>query len=423
VNVVVVNDNAQVNGGAAKIAILDALGMAERGHRVFFLAAVLPIAPELHHPNITVVCTGQPDLLANPSRVQAFAQGLWNAPASRMAKELLAGLDPLHTVVHLHLWTRALSPSVVRAVLDANLPAICTLHDFLLACPTGTLFLHPQQTICPLRPMSLACIATNCDPRSYAQKLWRVGRQVIQERVAHVPGHLTDFLVQSQLAHEVMAPYLPPQATVHTLAPYIESHRSLPATPADNQNFVYLGRLVREKGVAMLARSAAAEQLPLVFIGSGPLEGDITPPASLIYARPGLLSFPPCGTKPSASSCWKRPPTGFPASCPTPVPPARWCAMARPACTSAAATSRTCDASCASSRTRSSPLLWGAPPTTASGPATSPPGMLISLLWKLSTNPCSSAGIPASISAFCVGNCKSYESIADFPELLMKIFA
>jgi glycosyltransferase involved in cell wall biosynthesis len=27
--------------------------------------------------------------------------------------------------------------------------------------------------------------------------------------------------------------------------------------------------------VAMLARSAAAEQLPLVFIGSGPLEGDI----------------------------------------------------------------------------------------------------------------------------------------------------
>jgi len=275
VNVVVVNDNAQVNGGAAKIAILDALGMAERGHRVFFLAAVLPIAPELQHSNITVVCTGQPDLLANPSRLQAFAQGWWNGKASRMARELLAGLDPLDTVVHLHIWTRALSSSVVRAVLDAKLPAICTLHDFLLACPTGTLFLHQQQTICPHRPMSLACIATNCDTRSYAQKLWRVGRQLIQERVAHVPSQLTDFLVQSRLAHEVMAPYLPPHATVHSLAPYIESRRSLPATPANNRNFVYLGRLVREKGVAMLARSAAAEQLPMVFVGSGPLAPDI----------------------------------------------------------------------------------------------------------------------------------------------------
>jgi glycosyltransferase involved in cell wall biosynthesis len=275
VNVVVVNDNAQVNGGAAKIAIMEALGMAQRGHRVYFLAAVLPIAADLLHPNITVVCSEQPDLLANPNPLQAFAQGWWNPKAGRLAKELFATLDPRDTVVHLHIWTRALSSSVVRAALDANLRCICTLHDFLLACPTGTLFLHDKQTICHLQPMSPACIATNCDTRSYPQKLWRVGRQAIQQHLGHAPSHLTHFIAHSQFARDIMAPYLSPSATIHPLTPYIESTQSSPATPAANENFVYLGRLVREKGVLMLARAAAAERLPLVFIGTGALEQDV----------------------------------------------------------------------------------------------------------------------------------------------------
>jgi glycosyltransferase involved in cell wall biosynthesis len=275
VNVVVVNDNAQVNGGAAKIAIMEALGMAQRGHRVYFLAAVLPIAPDLLHPNITVVCSEQPDLLANPNPLQAFAQGWWNPKAARMAKELFAALDPRDTVVHLHIWTRALSSSVVRAALDANLRCVCTLHDFLLACPTGTLFLHGKQAICHLQPMSAACIATHCDTRSYPQKLWRVGRQAIQQHLGRVPGHLTHFIAHSQLARDIMAPYLSPGATIHPLTPYIESTQSSPATPAANENFVYLGRLVREKGVLMLARAAAAERLPLVFIGTGALEQEV----------------------------------------------------------------------------------------------------------------------------------------------------
>jgi glycosyltransferase involved in cell wall biosynthesis len=173
---------------------------------------------------------------------------------------------------------------VVRAALDANLRCICTLHDFLLACPTGTLFLHRQQAICHLQPMSLACISTNCDTRSYPQKLWRVGRQVIQQQIGHVPAQLTNFIVHSSLAHEIMAPFLPPASIFHPLTPYIESSQSCPATPDKNENFVYLGRLVREKGVIMLARAAAAERLPLVFVGTGALTESIaaTYPAATI---------------------------------------------------------------------------------------------------------------------------------------------
>jgi glycosyltransferase involved in cell wall biosynthesis len=275
-NILLINDTAYLNGGAAKLAIAEALGLAERGHRVLFLAAVRPIDEALgSHPNIEVVCTDQYDLLADPNRLRAFAQGWWNGKAHRMASSLARSLDPAETVVHLHIWSRALSSSVARAVLDARLPTVCTLHDFLLACPTGSFFLHDQQKICSLTPMGRECVRTNCDARTYSQKLWRVGRQVIQQHFGHVPSQLKDYIVHSRLVAEVMTPYLPKDAVLYDVPVYIEAEMVPPALPAENEGIVYLGRLVAEKGVVMLARSAAEEGLGVTFVGSGPLAGDI----------------------------------------------------------------------------------------------------------------------------------------------------
>ncbi len=58
-NVVMINDTAHINGGAAKIAIMEACGLADRGHKVLFISAVLPVHVNLAlHPNVQVLCTG-----------------------------------------------------------------------------------------------------------------------------------------------------------------------------------------------------------------------------------------------------------------------------------------------------------------------------------------------------------------------------
>ena len=274
-NVVIVNDNAHVNGGAAKLAIMEAAGLAERGHRVIFVCAIRPVDPLLLQWDIEIVCSEQFDLFANPNPLQAFVQGWWNFKAARMMEGVLQNLDRLETVIHLHVWSRALSSSVVRVAVEARMPPICTLHDFMLACPTATFFLHPQQEICRLRPLSASCIATQCDTRNYAQKLWRVGRQVIQEKVGHLPEGLSDFIFHSELARDVMRPYLPTDSKLHPLTVYIEAERNEPADPSKSETFVYLGRLVREKGVLLLARCAAAEEVPVLFVGSGALADEI----------------------------------------------------------------------------------------------------------------------------------------------------
>jgi glycosyltransferase involved in cell wall biosynthesis len=275
VNVVIITDNAHVNGGAAKVAIQEAVGLADRGHKIYYVCAVEPIARELIHPNISVCCSQQGDLLANPNPVAAFVQGWWNTRAAQLTNRIVTRLKGSETIVHLHTWSRALSASTIRAAIDSGIPVVCTLHDFILACPSGTFFNHTQQQVCDLRPLSAACLLTNCDTRSYAQKLWRVGRQVIQKQMGKAPAAINHFIVHSRLAGEVMEPYLPQDCMVHSLPIHVEGSQYPPAQPETNHNLVYLGRLVREKGVLLAANAAAAEGLPLTFVGSGPLAEQI----------------------------------------------------------------------------------------------------------------------------------------------------
>ncbi|WP_433966843.1 glycosyltransferase family 4 protein [Tunturiibacter gelidiferens] len=274
-NVVIINDNAHVNGGAAKVAIQEAVGLADRGHKIYFVCAVEPIARELIHPNISICSSQQDDLLANPNPAAAFVQGWWNTRAAQLTGRIVSRLKGSETIVHLHVWSRALSASTIRAAIDSGIPVVCTLHDFMLACPNGTFFNHTQQQVCHLRPLSAACVLTNCDTRSYAQKLWRVGKQVIQKQMGKAPAGINHFIVHSRLAGEVMKPYLPQDCTLHSLPIYIESNQSPPAQPETNHNLVCLGRLVREKGVLLAANAAAAEGVPLTFVGSGPLAEQI----------------------------------------------------------------------------------------------------------------------------------------------------
>jgi glycosyltransferase involved in cell wall biosynthesis len=275
-NIVIINDTAHINGGAAKIAITNARDLAARGHRIFYLCATGPIAPELtESSNVSVICSEQYELLADPNRVRAFAQGWWNSKAKRLAIELFSKLNPHDTVVHLHVWGKALSSSVAKAAIDRGFSIVCTLHDFVLVCPTGTLFHHPEQRICRLRPMSVGCICSNCDTRSYPQKLWRVGRQLIQEQFGHIPSGITSFIAHSELTSEIMRPYLPQNSEIHYVPNFIESPKEIPASPADHERFLYLGRLVREKGVLMLAQCALAENAPITFVGSGELATEV----------------------------------------------------------------------------------------------------------------------------------------------------
>jgi hypothetical protein len=117
-NIVIVNDSAHINGGAAKIALSSAVGLAIKGYRVIYFCAVEPIDHELRNHGVEVVCTGQPEILKDPNWIRASIQGFWNFKAARVLERLLKKLPVQKTIIDLHSWTKAISSSIMPAYMD-----------------------------------------------------------------------------------------------------------------------------------------------------------------------------------------------------------------------------------------------------------------------------------------------------------------
>ncbi len=225
--VLIVSDFASVNGGAAKVAIESARGLAEAGVEVVFACAVAPVADRLSHSNIQVERFAADEVWKVGSRLAAARQGIWNEQAFAWLSALIARQPP-DTIVHLHQWTKAFSPAAIGAAAESGRPVVVTMHDYFSFCPAGGYFDFQKARPCDKSPMGAACMATNCDRASYAHKLVRVARQWRSDRALAGCRDLT-FLHVSDFARRFAEPFLPRHARQVTVENMMEAERRPPA--------------------------------------------------------------------------------------------------------------------------------------------------------------------------------------------------
>jgi glycosyltransferase involved in cell wall biosynthesis len=264
---VIISDFGSVNGGAAKVAIESARGLAESGIDVVFACAIGPVSDRLDHPRIAVERFDGEEVW-KVGRIAAARQGVWNAPAHAFLTGLLARQPKAATLVHLHQWTKAFSPAAIMAAAESGLPVALTLHDYFSFCPTGGYFDFKAGAPCRHKPMSVGCITANCDRASYIHKLVRIARQSRSDEALRL---LRDplFIHVSNFAREFAEPFLPSASRHAVVENMAEAVRHPPADVAGNRHALFLGRFTQEKGVLMLARAAAAAEMPLRLVGEG----------------------------------------------------------------------------------------------------------------------------------------------------------
>ena len=269
-HIVIVSDYGYVSGGAAQVAVKSAAALAERGIKVTFACALGPPSRELDRPGITVHCLGASNIWAVRQRWRAAAQGIWNAAAGQWLKALLHDCDPSETVVHMHQWTKAFSPSVLAVATTCELPFVVTLHDYFLSCPNGAYFVYPKQRPCSVQPMSAACWATDCDARSATHKAVRLLRQLATGAAVRRRSHPLHVIHVSRRAADVARPLLPAATRHWTLQNPVNEAVGPRVAAERNRAVVCVGRVTVEKGCVVLAKAAARARMPLVVMGEGP---------------------------------------------------------------------------------------------------------------------------------------------------------
>jgi glycosyltransferase involved in cell wall biosynthesis len=267
--IVMLCDHAHVSGGLAQVAHASARALRQRGHRVILFAAVPPVATALTEADVEVHCLGQRDLLGEPSMLTAAGRGVWNREANRQLKALLGTLALHDTVIHVHGWSKALSPSALSAAHRSGAAVVHTLHDYVALCPNGALYDYVKDRNCPYRPMSVTCAFCNCDVRQYTHKLWRLARHAT---LGASGGGLAgrDIICISERQQEILRPLLPQGTLMHYVPNPVDIADRGPADVAAHDAFLFVGRLSHEKGPELLARAARRTGLKATFVGDGP---------------------------------------------------------------------------------------------------------------------------------------------------------
>lgn len=261
------NDFAFVEGGASKVALTSAEALASRGHDVTLVVGVGTQNP--FGEAIRFETAAGQSTRANPNRLNAALEGIWNPSTHRLVSDVLAACGD-QTIFHIHTWTKALSNSMLHLIKERRSRVIVTLHDFFTACPNGGFYNYPSEHVCELRPMSRACICTNCDARSYQEKLWRVGRQFVQNRISGFPKWCKHYVTLSPLSLEYLKPWLPADATFYAVPNPVVKPLPAPIDSSANSAFLMVGRLAPEKGPMIFARAAEIAGVQARFVGDGP---------------------------------------------------------------------------------------------------------------------------------------------------------
>ena len=254
--IVICFDHAAITGGQAKVAFDSAVGLKQQGHRPIVFAAAGPVSPQLEENGIETVCLDQKDLIGNPSKVAAAVQGVWNVPAAKALGKLLASLPRERTIVHVHGWAKALSPSIAGPIVRSGLPAIYTIHEYFQFCPNGGFYNYQHHHVCKLKPLSAACWTTNCDSRSAARKVWRNLRLTVAKHVAHLPEVFADYITISDFQQDIVAPLVPKGARLHRVDNPVSVPDLGPKPDPTAGEIIFVGRLSPEKGAFVFAEAA-----------------------------------------------------------------------------------------------------------------------------------------------------------------------
>ncbi len=272
--VILVVDTAFLNGGQAKVCIDSALGLKARGHEPIVFAAVAPVDAALIEAGIEagieVHCLDQVELVKDPDKIGAAWRGIHNAAAARSLGALLARQPRGETLVHVHGWAKALSSAIAPPIAASGLPTLYTMHEYFLLCPNGGFYDYRAHQHCLLKPLSLPCLARNCDSRPFPFKLWRSLRSLTAKYWHDLPGALGDVVYFHPFQRAIIAPHLPATTHLHEIANPIEVEDLGPKASPASGDILFLGRISGEKGVLLYCEAARrAGQVP-VFVGDGP---------------------------------------------------------------------------------------------------------------------------------------------------------
>lgn len=266
-NIIIINDFNYVQGGASKIAIDTARILNDTDLNIYFFSAVNK--EEENIKGIKYVSSNQNEALKEKNKFKGLVNGIYNFKDKKELKKLLRQLNNKETIIHVHGWTKALSSSVFDIAFKMNFKIVLTLHDYFTACPNGGYFNYKKNEICYYKPLSWKCIKCNCDSRNYFFKLYRIIRQFVQNKIVKLNDKLENVISISEFSEKILKNTLGKNTKITRIYNPIELNNEEFIESSNNEYFLYVGRIDKEKGVDLFCQAITELNKSGIVVGDG----------------------------------------------------------------------------------------------------------------------------------------------------------
>lgn len=271
--IVIINDLSHPLGGASALAVQSAIGFAQAGYPVTFLSGDVPPAHGVGHRAITAIGLGQARLLARGAG-DALITGWWNRAALAMVRGFIAAHDTPGTIYHVHGWSQILSPAIFAALTSVRDRMVISAHDFFLVCPNGAYADMTTGTPCARTPLGLSCCLAGCDRRGRTQKLWRLGRALIQRTVLFPDDSLAVLAIHAAMVPALIRGGIPASA-INVLPNPVVPWSTTRICAEINHEVLFVGRLEATKGADLALAAARIAGVQMRVVGDGAMAAQL----------------------------------------------------------------------------------------------------------------------------------------------------
>lgn len=273
--ILIVNDFDYVQGGASKVAIDTAKNLHDQGFHVIFFSGTHS-DKEFVNYGYENISLNIPECLMDKNKIRGALRGIYNFKSKKELEKILKKLDNTKTIIHYHGWTKTLSSSVFKVAFDLNFKTVLTLHDYFSACPNGGFFNSKKNKICLYKGNCKKCVKSNCDSRNYAIKIYRNIRFLIQEKFVKLNQKIKNVIYISDFSWNILKPYFPENINAQKICNPVDiDFEQKVRTINQNEVYLYVGRISKEKGVPIFCKAITESKLKGVVVGDGPIKNEL----------------------------------------------------------------------------------------------------------------------------------------------------
>lgn len=270
--VLLVNKYHYFRGGSETYYFGLAELLRKAGHEVIFFAMEdehnLPCAQSEYFVS-NVEFNGK---LSALDQLKAAARMVYSLEAKRKFDKLLRNEKP--DIIHINLFHRVLTASIVDVAKKHHIPIVFTMHDLNCICPNHTMLNHGKICEACLRGNYINCVKCVCFKDSRLKCLMAAIESEYNKR-SGLYNKIDCFITPSEFYKNLlMKSGLTKKRIIH-MKNFLPAETEYAIRGKRGDYVLFFGRLSYEKGILTLIEAMKHVKAPLLIVGTGPEEDAI----------------------------------------------------------------------------------------------------------------------------------------------------